>query len=204
MIIDRLDKNFLTAGVDEAGRGPLAGPVFAAAVILNPCKIIRGLTDSKRLAPKKRQDLAQEIYEYAHAWSIGRAEVDEIDQINIFQASLLAMQRAVFNLAIKPKLVLIDGLHCPILPYPTQSIVKGDLLIQAISAASILAKVTRDDVMNDLDIQYPGYDFKKNKGYATTWHRAALKKLGITPIHRRSFMPVKQYLKKEHEVVSKI
>jgi ribonuclease HII len=194
MITDRLHKNFLTAGVDEVGRGPLAGPVFAAAVILNPCKIIHGLTDSKQLTPKKRQELAQEIYEHAHAWGIGSAEVDEIDRINIFQASLLAMQRAVFNLAIKPKLVLIDGLYCPILPYPTQAIVKGDLLIQAISAASILAKVTRDALMNDLDIQYPGYDFKKNKGYPTTQHRAALKTLGITPIHRRSFMPVKQYL----------
>jgi ribonuclease HII len=189
-----IDKTKLIAGVDEAGRGPLAGPVYAAAVILDPKKQIRGLTDSKLLTPKKREILSKRIQEKALHWSIAYADVTEIDDINIFQASLLAMQRAVENLKIIPELILIDGKFCPQLPYPMQAIIKGDQLIPAISAASILAKVARDQVMLELDLQYPGYGFAAHKGYGTEQHLTALKKLGATPIHRKSFAPVRELI----------
>jgi ribonuclease HII len=185
-------ENLYVAGVDEAGRGPLAGPVIAAAVILNSEKKICGLTDSKLLTPKKREYLASKIQEYAQAWSIGRAEVEEIDHINIFQASLLAMQRAVSALTLLPSLVLVDGKYCPKLACPAQAIVKGDQKIAEISAASILAKVHRDAEMRLLDIQYPGYGFAQHKGYGTAHHLQHLKKLGPSAIHRRSFAPVAQ------------
>lgn len=181
------------AGVDEAGRGPLAGPVFAAAVILHHNKKIIGLADSKQLSAKKREYLAEKIQKHARAWAIGRAEVEEIDRINIFQASLLAMQRAICALALIPSLVLVDGKHCPKLPYPMQAIIKGDEKIAVISAASILAKVHRDASMLLLDAQYPGYGLAQHKGYGTKQHLQALKKLGPTCIHRRSFAPVRAY-----------
>ncbi len=181
----------LVAGVDEAGRGPLAGPVFAAAVILNPESPINGLTDSKLLSAKKRAQLFIEIQNNALAWAIARAEVAEIDAINILQASLLAMQRAVLALNLLPELILVDGNKCPThLPCQAQAIVKGDRTIPAISAASILAKVARDHEMCLLDQQYPGYDFAIHKGYGTKMHMIALNQLGVSPIHRRSFAPV--------------
>lgn len=184
-----------TAGVDEAGRGPLAGPVIAAAVILNPKIKIHGLADSKILTAKKREYLSCKIKECASAWAIGRAEVEEIDQVNIFQASLLAMQRAVFALAILPTLVLVDGKHCPKLDCPSQAIVKGDQKIAEISAASILAKVYRDAEMCNWDRVYPSYGFARHKGYGTAQHLKALKEQGIIPIHRRSFAPIAQIIR---------
>lgn len=182
----------LIAGVDEVGRGPLAGPVIAAAVILDPKHKIQGLADSKLLTAKRREYLASKIKEYARAWSIGRAEVEEIDRINILQASLLAMQRAVLALTVLPSLVLVDGNHCPKLNYPSQAIIKGDQKIAEISAASILAKVYRDAEMCSLDTVYLGYGFAKHKGYGTAQHLQALKERGPLPIHRRSFAPVAQ------------
>ncbi len=184
-----------TAGVDEVGRGPLAGPVVAAAVILPPDHPIQGLRDSKRLTEKQRERLADEIQKYALAFALGRAEVSEIDQLNILQASLLAMQRAVLSLSIVPQQVVVDGPHCPKIPYPVTAIIRGDQTIPVISAASILAKVNRDREMKEMDRKYPGYGFAAHKGYPTRLHLAALQQLGITPIHRRSFAPVKNYLK---------
>jgi ribonuclease HII len=181
----------IIAGVDEAGRGPLAGPVYAAAVVLNPELPITGLTDSKLLTAKKREKLAQLIQEHALAFAVARAEVHEIDEINILHASLLAMRRAVEMLSLAPELVLIDGNRCPQLNCETQAIIKGDQTVPAISAASILAKVARDQEMILLDQQYPGYGFAIHKGYGTQQHLLALKKLGASPIHRRSFAPVK-------------
>lgn len=178
------------AGVDEAGRGPLAGPVIAAAVILNPEKPIVGLADSKMLSEKKRNALFPLIQEHALAWAIGSADIEEIAQLNIFHASLLAMQRAVLALSIPPEKALFDGTHCPKLACITQAIVKGDQKIPAISAASILAKVTRDKQMQLLDAQYPGYGFAVHKGYGTAVHREALKRLGPCPQHRKSFRGV--------------
>jgi len=182
----------LIAGVDEVGRGPLAGPVIAAAVILDPKHKIQGLADSKLLTAKKREYLANKIKECARAWSIGRAEVEEIDRINILQASLLAMQHAVLALAVLPSLVLVDGNRCPKLNCPSQAIIKGDQKIAEISAASILAKVYRDAEMCSLDTVYPDYGFAKHKGYGTAQHLQALKERGPLPIHRRSFAPVAQ------------
>ncbi len=187
-------KPLLIAGVDEVGRGPLAGPVIAAAVILDDTHPIAGLADSKTLSEKRRDVLATQIRQYALTFAIGRAEVEEIDQINILQASLLAMQRAVVQLSVVPKLALIDGKHCPLLPCPTQAIIKGDQTVPAISAASILAKVTRDQEMCELDKLYPGYGFAIHKGYPTRAHQQALQRLGVSPIHRRSFAPVRIYL----------
>lgn len=183
----------LIAGVDEAGRGPLAGPVFAAAVILDDKKKIIGLADSKQLTAKRREYLAKKIQEKAKAWAIDRAEVEEIDRLNIFQASLLAMQRAVYALGLPPSLVLVDGKHCPKLAYPSKAIIKGDEKVAVISAASILAKVHRDASMVLLDAEYPGYGLAQHKGYTTQQHLLALKKLGPSPVHRRSFAPVRQY-----------
>ncbi len=185
-----MNSTYLTAGVDEAGRGPLAGPVFAAAVILHPDQIIEGLNDSKLLSEKKREKLFEIIREQALAWSIARAEVHEIDDINILQASLLAMKRAVETLSIAPELALVDGNQCPKLICKTTAIIQGDKTVPAISAASILAKVARDREMLMLDQQYPGYGLAKHKGYGTKQHMDALKKLGPTVIHRRSFAPV--------------
>jgi ribonuclease HII len=179
------------AGVDEAGRGPLAGPVFAAAVILDPERRISGLADSKILEPERREELADAIRSRALAWSIGRAEVEEIDTINILQASLLAMQRAVAALVLPPEMVLVDGDRAPIVNYRVRTVVKGDASIPAISAASILAKVSRDAEMCALAERYPGYGFAKHKGYGTEEHLQALDRLGVCPIHRRSFAPIR-------------
>lgn len=189
-----LDFNLVTelvAGVDEVGRGPLCGPVVTAAVILDPSKPILGLNDSKKLSEKKREQLFAEIKTKAVAWSIGRAEVAEIDQLNILQATLLAMQRAIELLSITPKLALIDGNRCPKLSIPCSAVIKGDATIPAIAAASILAKVTRDKEMLELDKRYPGYGIAGHKGYPTAIHLAALQQLGPTPIHRHSFTPVR-------------
>jgi len=185
------------AGVDEVGRGPLAGPVVAAAVILDPGRPINGLADSKKLSAKRREALDLEIRERARAWSLGRAEVEEIDAINILQASLLAMQRAVAGLAIAPAQVLVDGNRCPSLTCPVQAIIKGDARVPAISAASIIAKVSRDREMVELDARYPGYGLASHKGYPSRKHLDALQELGVTPIHRRSFAPVRRLIEAE-------
>lgn len=182
------------AGVDEVGRGPLAGPVIAAAVILDPEYPIEGLMDSKKINEKKRNLLAIEIRKKSLAWALGRAEYDEIDSVNILQASLLAMKRAVESLAMKPEWVLVDGLHCPDVSCNVEAIIKGDSKIPAISAASIIAKVARDNEMTALDGQYPGYGFSQHKGYPTKMHIEALKELGVSAIHRKSFAPVKKLL----------
>lgn len=182
------------AGLDEVGRGPLAGPVVAAAVILDPERPIVGLADSKKLSEKQRERLSQEIKEKALAWALGRAEVEEIDDINILQASLLAMQRAVAGLKQSPDFALVDGNRCPQLPCPSQAVIKGDQTEPAISAASIIAKVSRDREMVLLDAQYPGYGLAGHKGYPTRQHREALEQLGASNIHRRTFGPVKKAL----------
>jgi len=182
------------AGVDEVGRGPLAGPVVTAAVILDPENPIEGLADSKKLSEKRREMLTEEIKAKAIAWAIGRSEVEEIDQINILQATMEAMQRAVQILTIKPDFVLIDGNRKPLLPYPMEAVIKGDERVAEISAASILAKTTRDKEMIALDKQFPGYGFASHKGYPTKQHIQALQVLGITEMHRRSFAPVRRLL----------
>jgi len=182
------------AGVDEAGRGPLAGPVVAAAVILNPDKPIPGLKDSKVLSEKKREALYDLIISDALSFAVAEASVEEIDLHNIFQASLMAMQRAVSALSIQPTQALIDGKHCPKLLCDTHAIVQGDRLIEAISAASILAKVTRDRQMVEAAKLYPDYGFDRHKGYPTRAHREAIQQYGVLPIHRRSFGPVKACL----------
>jgi ribonuclease HII len=182
--------------VDEAGRGPLAGPVFAAAVILDPRRPIPGLADSKALTPAQRENLAQAIRARALAWALGRSEVEEIDAVNILQATLLAMQRAVAALAPKPDLALVDGNRAPRLGCRVKTIVKGDATVVAISAASIIAKVARDAEMCVLDTNFPGYGFARHKGYPTVDHMAALDRLGVSPVHRRSFGPVRSRLKK--------
>lgn len=181
----------LGAGCDEVGRGPLAGDVVAAAVILDPGNPIIGLDDSKKLTEKKREQLFVEIQQKAKSWCIARASVAEIDKINILQASLLAMTRAVQGLHIQPEHVLVDGNKIPRWDYPAEAVVKGDSRVAAISAASILAKVTRDREMVALDKTYPGYGFADHKGYPTKVHMDALEKLGITPIHRTSYAPVR-------------
>jgi ribonuclease HII len=179
------------AGVDEAGRGPLAGPVVVAAVILNPKYEIDGLADSKTLSESKRNHLATLIKENALCYAIAQASVSEIDQINILQATLLAMQRAVNGLAIVPQLVLVDGNRVPFLNIPAEAIVKGDSKIKAISAASILAKVTRDAIMVEYHKQYPDFSFHIHKGYGTKQHMIELEKFGCIDIHRRSFRPIR-------------
>ena len=186
-------KSIIIAGVDEVGRGCIAGPVMAAAVILNPAQPISGLTDSKKLSEKKRLILAEQIKAHALSWAIGRAEASEIDQINILQASLLAMQRAVSQLTMTPDLVQVDGNCLPQLSYPAEAIVQGDLLVAEISAASILAKVARDQEMQFLDKLYSGYQFGVHKGYPTRLHLQALQTLGASAVHRRSFAPVKPF-----------
>ena len=184
----------IVAGVDEVGRGPLAGPVIAAAVILNPERPIQGLMDSKKISEKKRNILSIEIREKALAWAIGRAEHDEIDAINILQASLLAMKRAVESLSIEPELVLVDGGHCPDIIYKVEAIIKGDSKIPAISAASIIAKVARDNEMIALDSQYPGYGFSRHKCYPTKIHFTSLILLCVSSIHFYCFAPLSQFL----------
>lgn len=185
----------ITAGVDEAGRGPLAGSVYASAVILDPKRSIEGLTDSKKLSPKRREILALAIKSQALAWAVASADVAEIDSLNILQATLLAMQRAVQLLSLRPTLVLVDGNRAPKLPMSVQTIVKGDLTIAAISAASILAKTARDaSVMQWHDI-YPHYGFDQHKGYGTALHLERLRALGPCAAHRRSFAPVRDWVK---------
>jgi ribonuclease HII len=185
---------FLVCGVDEAGRGPLAGPVYAAAVILDDKHPIAGLGDSKKLSEKKRNHLAAEIRKHARAWSIATASAAEIDEINILQASLLAMKRAIESLSLRPDQVLVDGLYCPDTGIASRAIVKGDSSEAAISAASILAKTARDDAMQVLHQRYPQYGFDAHKGYPTAAHVAALKLHGISPEHRKSFRPVRELL----------
>ena len=180
----------LLAGVDEVGRGPLVGAVVTAAVILDPERPIAGLADSKKLTEKKRSKLYDEIIEKAAAWSLGRCEPEEIDRLNIYQATMLAMQRAVDGLAVAPEYVLVDGNRCPKWQWPSEPVVKGDGRVEAISAASIIAKVTRDREMDELEEKYPGFGFAKHKGYPTPVHQEALMRLGATPEHRRSFRPV--------------
>lgn len=184
----------LVAGVDEVGRGPLCGAVVTAAVILDPGRPILGLNDSKKLTEARREALFDEIREKALAWCIARAEVEEIDRLNILHATMLAMQRAVEGLAVTPKLALIDGNRCPKLAVPSAPVVKGDSRVPAIAAASILAKVSRDREMLEMDRLYPGYGIAGHKGYPTPVHLEALKRLGPTPIHRRSFAPVRALL----------
>ena len=184
----------LIAGVDEVGRGPLCGPVVTAAVILDPKQPIAGLNDSKKLSAARREALFDEICAKALAFSMARAEVEEIDRLNILQATLLAMQRAVEGLSVTPLQVLVDGNRCPKLKVPCSAVVGGDGKVAEIAAASILAKVTRDREMCEWDARYPGYGLAAHKGYPTPAHLAALKQLGVTPIHRRSFAPVRQLL----------
>ncbi|PIQ14117.1 MAG: ribonuclease HII [Hydrogenophilales bacterium CG_4_9_14_3_um_filter_59_35] len=183
--------DWFICGVDEAGRGPLAGAVFAAAVILDGKRPIEGLADSKKLSVKKREFLAEQIREHALAWAVAKAEVEEIDSINILQASLLAMRRAVENLSLVPSEALIDGLYCPKLAIPCRAIVRGDSSVAEISAASILAKTARDAEMLNLHLEYPQYGFDRHKGYPTALHLEALRRHGASEIHRRSFAPVK-------------
>jgi ribonuclease HII len=184
----------LIAGVDEVGRGPLVGAVVTAAVILDPARPIVGLADSKKLSEKRRLALFDEIKEKALAWSLGRAEPEEIDQLNILHATMLAMQRAVAGLPLVPDYVLIDGNRCPALSMPAMAVVKGDSLVAEISAASILAKVSRDREMAELDAVFPQYGFAQHKGYPTAQHLAMLTEYGATPHHRRSFAPVRNAL----------
>ena len=191
LIINETD---IVAGVDEAGRGPLAGPVIAAAVILDPDKKIEGLCDSKKLTSKRRFLVSEKIKLNSLAWSLGRADVEEIVKINILQASLLAMKRAIEALKIKPDIVLVDGNFVPDVDFKKKAIIKGDNIIPAISAASIIAKVERDNEMIALDKVYPGYGFSSHKGYPTRKHIESLEKLGITDIHRITFSPVSKYI----------
>jgi ribonuclease HII len=187
----------LIAGVDEAGRGPLAGPVVAAAVMLDERYPIRGLADSKQLGPRRREQLFDEIRAKALCCSIAQASVEEIDRLNILQATLLAMQRAVQGLRLKPAKVLVDGNRLPPLDVLAQAVVSGDSLVPAISAASIVAKVTRDRLLVDLHAQHPGYGFDRHKGYGTAQHLQALQALGPLDVHRRSFAPVARALQRQ-------
>jgi ribonuclease HII len=182
------------AGVDEVGRGPLAGDVVAAAVILDPAVQIPGLRDSKKLSPRRREALAQQIREQSVAWALGRASVAEIDTLNVLQASLLAMRRAVEALDPQPVSVLVDGNRLPVWSYRADAVIGGDDRVACIAAASILAKVQRDAELIELDARYPGYGFASHKGYPTARHLQALRDLGVTPAHRRSFAPVKKLL----------
>ena len=184
----------LVCGVDEAGRGPLAGPVFAAAVILDPAHPIRGLRDSKKLTEARRDALAIEIKAHALAWSIAECSHQEIDEINILQASLLAMKRAVDTLSSAPTLALIDGNRCPVMTVRAIAIVGGDDKVDAISAASILAKTERDAALVVLHAAYPDYAFDRHKGYPTALHLERLRLHGVSPVHRRSYAPVRRLL----------
>jgi ribonuclease HII len=185
------------AGVDEAGRGPWAGPVVAAAVILDDLHRLRGLADSKVLSPRRRELLFDQIRAHALCTSIGLASVEEIDRLNILQATLLAMRRAVEGLRLRPHRVLVDGNQLPLLSMPAAAVVKGDALVPAISAASILAKVHRDRLCSDLDAAHPGYGFARHKGYPTAEHLAALQAHGACAAHRRSFAPVRSVIDRD-------
>lgn len=187
--------DYFVCGVDEVGRGPLAGPVVAAAVILDPLRPIEGLADSKKLSERRREQLYGEIARSALAWAVGRAESTEIDDINILQASLLAMRRAVEALSLTPSLALIDGNRCPDVDCETRAVIGGDATEPSISAASIMAKVTRDREMVSLDQRYPDYGFAAHKGYPTRQHLAALQTFGPLAVHRQSFGPVKKIVK---------
>lgn len=187
----------LFCGADEAGRGPIAGPVFAAAVILDPDHPIDGLKDSKKLSEHRRDELALEIKQYAKAWAIAECSIEEIDELNILHASMLAMKRAIESLAIRPELALIDGNRCPKLAIAAKAIVKGDDKVPAISAASILAKTARDTVMLDLHRQYPEYGFDRHKGYPTAYHLEQLSIHGVSPVHRKTYAPVRKILEPE-------
>ena len=189
-----MKSTLIICGVDEAGRGPLAGPVYAAAVILDDNRPIDGLADSKKLSAQRRNHLAQEIKQHALAWAIATASVEEIDAINILRASLLAMRRAVEALQMRPQEVWVDGLHCPDTGLPSRAIVRGDSSVAAISAASILAKTARDAAMLLLHERYPQYGFDGHKGYPTAAHVVALKLHGVSDVHRRSFRPVRELL----------
>jgi ribonuclease HII len=184
----------LLAGVDEVGRGPLIGAVVTAAVILDPDNPVEGLTDSKKLTEKRREILYEEITRKALSWNLGRCEAHEIDELNIYQATMVAMERAVAGLSVVPEYVVVDGNRCPKWHWPSEPVVKGDLRVAEISAASILAKVTRDREMAELDQQWPGYGLARHKGYPTPDHLEALNRLGVTPQHRRSFRPVREAL----------
>ncbi len=184
----------LICGVDEAGRGPIAGPVYAAAVILDPMRPIEGLKDSKKLSEAKRQNLAIQIRENALSWAIAKCTVQEIDELNILHATMLAMKRAVEKLAVNPTLALIDGNRSPLLSIPSQAIVKGDDKVAAISAASILAKTERDQALLVLHEQYPQYAFDRHKGYPTALHLKRLHEYGVSPVHRTSYAPVRKLL----------
>jgi len=190
----KVSQGLIVAGVDEAGRGPLAGPVFAAAVILDPLRPIAGLADSKVLSESKRDSLYITIKEAALSWSIAEASVEEIDELNILQATLLAMQRAVKGLNVQPDEVLVDGNCLPKLSMPAQAIVKGDSKVQAISAASILAKVERDKLVSGYCEQYPDFSFHLHKGYGTKQHLAEIERFGFLAVHRKTFNPVKTML----------
>ncbi|MDP1673534.1 MAG: ribonuclease HII [Burkholderiales bacterium] len=185
----------LVCGVDEAGRGPLAGPVFAAAVLLQDPPPVQGLADSKKLTAKRREVLAGEIRDRALCWAVASASVEEIDELNILQASLLAMHRAVLALRVRPESIVVDGLHVPKVDMPARAMVQGDARVAAISAASILAKTARDALMLELHAIYPEYGFDRHKGYGTALHLAALRRLGPIPAHRRSFAPVRDLIK---------
>ncbi len=187
----------LFCGADEAGRGPIAGPVFAAAVILDPDHPIAGLKDSKKLSGHRRDELALEIRKHAKAWAIAECSIEEIDELNILHASMLAMKRAIDSLPIRPELALIDGNRCPKLAIAAKAIVKGDDKVPAISAASILAKTARDAVMLDLHRQYPEYGFDRHKGYPTVYHLEQLHIYGVSPVHRKTYAPVRKILEPE-------
>jgi ribonuclease HII len=189
-----MNTEILICGVDEAGRGPLAGPVCAAAVILDSSRPIGGLADSKKLSERQRDLLAPLIRERALAWCVAYASVEEIDELNILQATLLAMRRAVEGLQVRPARMMVDGLYCPQVDIPGEAIVKGDSKVAAISAASILAKTSRDELMLKLHEQYPQYGFDGHKGYPTAAHVAALRLHGVSAVHRRSFKPVRDLL----------
>lgn len=187
---------FIICGVDEAGRGPLAGPVYAAAVVLDESHPIEGLADSKKLSEKQRNYLAMQIKQYARSWAVATATVAEIDTLNILRASLLAMRRAVELLQLRPDEVLVDGLHCPDTGLPSRAVVRGDSSVAAISAASILAKTARDAAMLQLHERYPQYGFDAHKGYPTVMHMAALRLHGVSAEHRTSFRPVREMLQR--------
>lgn len=188
----------IICGADEAGRGPIAGPVYAAAVVLDPDNPVEGLKDSKKLSEKQRDALAPEIKQKAKAWAIASCTTEEIDQLNILWASMLAMKRAIEALAVKPTIALIDGNRIPKgLAMPAEAIVKGDDKVPEISAASILAKTARDAVMMELHAQYPEYGFDRHKGYPTAYHLQQLEKHGVSPVHRRSYAPVRRLLEKQ-------
>lgn len=186
----------LVCGVDEAGRGPLCGPVVAAAVILDPARPVEGLDDSKKLSERARERLALLIRERALAWAVAEASVEEIDRLNILQATMLAMQRAVAAIGVAPQEVRIDGNRCPALPYPARAIVQGDATEPSISAASILAKTARDEAMRVLDGRYPQYGLARHKGYPTAAHLAAIERHGVADFYRRSFAPVRKLIER--------